>query len=58
MRRKASEIISQTIKDSDARVISMGAADSKERVVVAEIPYEHFADHVSKFCYNMNVSGY
>ena len=57
-RRKASEIISQTIKDSDARVISMGAADSKERVVVAEIPYEHFADHVSKFCYNMNVSGY
>lgn len=57
-RKMVSEIISKTIKDSDARVVNPGEADSQKREVAMAIPYEHFNEHVSKFCYNMNVSGY
>lgn len=57
-RKTASELIDEIIEDSDARVINMGEADSKNRQPVAAIPYEHFGEHVSRFCYNMNVSGY
>lgn len=52
------KIISE-FADSDARVIALGNSDSKDCIRNNEpVPLDKFCEHISKFQYNANVSGY
>ena len=58
-RQIIANILSKLGKNYDARIISDGNADSeapkKENLI---IPIEDFCQHIAKFQYNINVSGY
>lgn len=57
-RKRVSEYIAKQ-SNSDARIISQGNSDSKARQnKKLIIPLSKFCKHISKFQYNMNVSGY
>ena len=43
---------------NDARIIHVGHSDSGGGVSDLFIPYNEFGNHVSKFMYNLNISGY
>lgn len=58
-RAKAAEIIRNLGENYDARIISEGFADSgAKRHLELIVPLEQFCNHISKFEYNLNISGY
>jgi hypothetical protein len=56
-RFKIYKIIKQKFSSFDARVINKGIFSNNEEID-KPIPYTNFDEHVSKFQYNVNVSGY
>lgn len=59
-RGRAASIISSLGESYDARVISEVYADTKESIKHNEliVPIENFCSHISRFEYNLNISGY
>lgn len=53
------EILKEKYQDADVRIIHRGNSDSGNRHINAEpIPLDQFCKHISRFQYNINVSGY
>ncbi len=58
-RKIIADILNKLGADYDARIISDGNADSKaSKKANLVIPIEKFCQHISKFQYNINISGY